>query len=112
MARQGLVVESQTLWNQIERLACVLRSASSVAASCYARSASLSARFLFAHLLADRALLLALLVLLLLALVREAQGRAWIWLGMRKQTGRGGPESGLGFDRIVSLPDRARAGGG
>lgn len=28
-------------------------------------------------------------------------GRAWVWLGVRKQTGRGEGSSGLAFDRIV-----------
>jgi hypothetical protein len=37
---------------------------------------------------------------------RWRDGRAWVWLGVRKQTGRGEAESGLAFDRIVNLPDR------
>jgi hypothetical protein len=39
---------------------------------------------------------------------RWRDGRAWVWLAVRKQTGRGEAESGLGFDRIVNVPDRAR----
>lgn len=39
---------------------------------------------------------------------RWRDGRAWVWLGVRKQTGRGEAESGLGFDRAVNVPDRAR----
>ena len=34
---------------------------------------------------------------------RWRDGRAWIWLGVRKQTGRGGSSSGLAFDRIVDV---------
>ena len=29
---------------------------------------------------------------------------AWVWLGVRKQTGRGEGSSGLAFDRIVDVP--------
>ena len=39
---------------------------------------------------------------------RWRDGRAWVWLGVRKQTGRGEAESGLAFDRIVNVPDAAR----
>jgi hypothetical protein len=35
---------------------------------------------------------------------RWRDGRAWVWLGARKQTGRGEGSSGLAFDRIVDLP--------
>lgn len=35
---------------------------------------------------------------------RWRDGRAWLWLGMRKQTGRGEGTSGLAFDRLVDLP--------
>jgi hypothetical protein len=35
---------------------------------------------------------------------RWRDGRAWVWLGVRKQTGRGEGSSGLAFDRIVDLP--------
>ncbi|MCW5560078.1 MAG: hypothetical protein KIT22_19855, partial [Verrucomicrobiae bacterium] len=31
-------------------------------------------------------------------------GRAWVWLGVRKQTGRGEGSSGLAFDRIPDIP--------
>ncbi|CAH1656410.1 MULTISPECIES: hypothetical protein [unclassified Chelatococcus] len=34
---------------------------------------------------------------------RWRDGRVWLWLGLRKQTGRGGGSSGLSFDRIVDL---------
>jgi hypothetical protein len=34
---------------------------------------------------------------------RWRDGRAWVWLGVRKQTGRGGSSSGLAFDRIVDV---------
>jgi hypothetical protein len=34
---------------------------------------------------------------------RWRDGRAWVWLGVRKQTGRGGGSSGLAFDRIVDV---------
>jgi hypothetical protein len=43
---------------------------------------------------------------------RWRDGRAWVWLGVRKQTGRGEGSSGLAFDRIVDLPDRPEAGPG
>lgn len=43
---------------------------------------------------------------------RWRDGRAWVWIGVRKQTGRGEAESGLAFDRIVSLPDSARTNSG
>jgi len=36
---------------------------------------------------------------------RWRDGRAWVWLGVRKQTGRGEGSSGLSFDRIVDLPN-------
>lgn len=35
---------------------------------------------------------------------RWRDGRAWVWLGVRKQTGRGEGSSGLSFDRLVDLP--------
>jgi len=35
---------------------------------------------------------------------RWRDGRAWVWLGVRKQTGRGEGSSGLAFDQIVDLP--------
>jgi hypothetical protein len=38
---------------------------------------------------------------------RWRDGRAWVWLGVRKQTGRGGGSSGLAFDRIVDVPSRS-----
>jgi len=34
---------------------------------------------------------------------RWRDGRAWLWLGVRKQTGRGGGSSGLAFDQIVDV---------
>jgi hypothetical protein len=38
---------------------------------------------------------------------RWRDGRVWLWLGVRKQTGRGEGSSGLAFDRIVDTPPRA-----
>jgi hypothetical protein len=38
---------------------------------------------------------------------RWRDGRAWVWLGVRKQTGRGEGQSGLAFDRIVTAPHEA-----
>ena len=35
---------------------------------------------------------------------RWRDGRVWLWLGVRKQTGRGEGSSGLAFDRIVDNP--------
>jgi hypothetical protein len=35
---------------------------------------------------------------------RWQDGRAWVWLGVRKQTGRGEGSSGLAFDQIVDTP--------
>jgi hypothetical protein len=35
---------------------------------------------------------------------RWRDGRAWVWVGVRKQTGRGEGSSGLAFDRIVDTP--------
>jgi hypothetical protein len=35
---------------------------------------------------------------------RWSDGRAWVWLGVRKQTGRGEGSSGLAFDRLVDVP--------
>jgi hypothetical protein len=35
---------------------------------------------------------------------RWSDGRAWTWLGVRKQTGRGEGSSGLAFDRLVDVP--------
>lgn len=37
---------------------------------------------------------------------RWRDGRAWVWLGVRKQTGRGEATSTLAFDRIVPVPDK------
>ena len=41
---------------------------------------------------------------------RWRDGRAWVWLGVRKQTGRGEGSSGLAFDRIARRrePDLVR----
>ncbi|HEX8188872.1 MAG TPA: hypothetical protein VF586_11010, partial [Pyrinomonadaceae bacterium] len=36
---------------------------------------------------------------------RWRDGRAWVWLGVRKQTGRGEGSSGLAFDRLLDAPD-------
>ena len=36
---------------------------------------------------------------------RWRDGRAWVWLGARKQTGRGEASSGLAFDQLTDLPD-------
>ena len=36
---------------------------------------------------------------------RWRDGRAWVWLGARKQTGRGEASSGLAFDQLADLPD-------
>jgi hypothetical protein len=38
---------------------------------------------------------------------RWSDGRAWVWLGVRKQTGRGEGSSGLAFDRLVDVPPQA-----
>lgn len=38
---------------------------------------------------------------------RWRDGRAWLWLGVRKQTGRGEATSGLQFDRAANLPPRS-----
>jgi hypothetical protein len=35
---------------------------------------------------------------------RWRDGRAWVWIGVRKQIGRGEGSSGLAFDRIVDVP--------
>lgn len=35
---------------------------------------------------------------------RWRDGRAWVWLGVRKRTGRGEGSSGLSFDRLVEMP--------
>jgi hypothetical protein len=35
---------------------------------------------------------------------RWRDGRAWVWIGVRKQTGRGEGSSGLAFDRIIDVP--------
>jgi hypothetical protein len=35
---------------------------------------------------------------------RWRDGRAWLWLGVRKETGRGESSSGLAFDSIVDPP--------
>ena len=37
---------------------------------------------------------------------RWRDGRAWVWLGARKQTGRGEASSGLAFDSIVDAPSQ------
>jgi hypothetical protein len=37
---------------------------------------------------------------------RWRDGRAWVWLGVRKQTGRGEGSSGLAFDRIDDVPPK------
>lgn len=37
---------------------------------------------------------------------RWRDGRAWVWLGVRKQTGRGESSSGLAFDQVIELPPR------
>lgn len=34
---------------------------------------------------------------------RWRDGRAWVWLGVRRQTGRGGSSSGLAFDQIIDV---------
>ena len=38
---------------------------------------------------------------------RWRDGRVWLWLGVRKQTGRGEGSSGLAFDQIVNMPPPA-----
>jgi hypothetical protein len=38
---------------------------------------------------------------------RWRDGRAWLWLGVRKQTGRGEGSSGLAFDRIIDVPPQS-----
>ena len=38
---------------------------------------------------------------------RWRDGRAWVWQGVRKQTGRGESSSGLAFDRIVNVPQES-----
>jgi hypothetical protein len=35
---------------------------------------------------------------------RWRDGRAWVWLGVRKRTGRGEGSSGLAFDQILDVP--------
>lgn len=35
---------------------------------------------------------------------RWRDGRAWVWIGARKQTGRGEGHSGLAFDRAIEVP--------
>jgi hypothetical protein len=35
---------------------------------------------------------------------RWRDGRSWLWLGVRKQTGRGEGSSGLAFDQIIDVP--------
>ncbi len=37
---------------------------------------------------------------------RWRDGRAWVWLGVRKQTGRGEGSSGLAFDRIIDPSEK------
>jgi hypothetical protein len=39
--------------------------------------------------------------------VRTRDGRACVWLGVRKQSGRGEGSSGLAFDRLVDIPPPA-----
>ncbi len=41
---------------------------------------------------------------------RWRDGRAWVWLGVRKQTGRGEGSSGLAFDRIEDVAESRLAG--
>ncbi|HET9834474.1 MAG TPA: hypothetical protein VFP91_22275, partial [Vicinamibacterales bacterium] len=38
---------------------------------------------------------------------RWRDGRAWVWVGVRKQTGRGEGSSGLAFDRLVDVAGRS-----
>ena len=38
---------------------------------------------------------------------RWSDGRAWVWLGVRKQTGRGEGSSGLAFDVARAIPPKA-----
>jgi hypothetical protein len=38
---------------------------------------------------------------------RWMDGRVWVWLGVRKHTGRGEGSSELAFDRIVDVPPKA-----
>lgn len=38
---------------------------------------------------------------------RWHDGRAWVWLGARKQTGRGESSSGLAFDVARDIPPKA-----
>jgi hypothetical protein len=35
---------------------------------------------------------------------RWRDGRAWLWIGVRKQTGRGEGHSGLAFDKAYNVP--------
>ena len=37
---------------------------------------------------------------------RSRDRRAWVWLGVRKRTGRGEGSSGLAFDRATDITDR------
>ena len=37
---------------------------------------------------------------------RWRDGKAWVWLGVRKQTGRGEGHSGLAFDRAIDVPPK------
>jgi hypothetical protein len=37
---------------------------------------------------------------------RWRDGRAWVWIGARKQTGRGEGHSGLAFDRAIEVPPK------
>jgi hypothetical protein len=39
--------------------------------------------------------------------VRSKSGKPYVWLGVRKETGRGESWSGLAFDRIVDIPETA-----
>jgi hypothetical protein len=36
---------------------------------------------------------------------RWRDGRAWVWLGARKLTGRGESSSGLAFDQLADIPE-------
>jgi hypothetical protein len=38
---------------------------------------------------------------------RWRDGRPWVWLGVRKQAGRGEGSSGLAFDFLDVVPPRA-----
>ncbi|HXA18343.1 MAG TPA: hypothetical protein VN380_15220 [Thermoanaerobaculia bacterium] len=41
---------------------------------------------------------------------RWRDGRDWLWIGVRKQTGRGEGQSGVAFDQAINVPQpRVRA---